>query len=86
MSHGFWHAVVATVISVVLYVFAWFLLPLPEVFLACTAGAMFYIGREYVQWEKYEPKMDWEGLLSPVLWLLLVYGFIVLIYGDGNIL
>ena len=39
----------------------------------CFSGAFFYAGREYVQWEKYEPSFDWPGLLWPVLTMTILY-------------
>lgn len=43
------------------------------------AGATFYIGREYTQWES-GLEFDWKGLLSPLitcLVLLIAYNFYI---------
>lgn len=53
------HALVALCIAVVVS-------PLISVPAGLAAGAAFYVGREYTQWES-GLKFDWPGLLAPVL-------------------
>lgn len=52
------HALVALCIAVVLS-------PLVSIQAALCAGAAFYCGREYTQWESGKP-FDWPGLVAPV--------------------
>lgn len=53
------HAVIALIIAVVLW-------PVFGLVAGLTAGAAFYVGREYTQWES-GLQFDWKGLLAPVL-------------------
>lgn len=54
----FCHAVIALVIAAALW-------PLVSLEAGLCAGAAFYCGREYTQWESGLP-FDWRGLLAPV--------------------
>ena len=55
----FCHAVISLVI-------AFAVAPLLGLKAGFAAGAMFYAGREYTQWEAGAP-FDWRGLVAPVL-------------------
>ena len=66
------HALIALAITTVVFAIGKFI-PNPVMFLSCAVGVAFYAGREYVQWEKYEPSFDWPGLLAPLIAMLIVY-------------
>jgi hypothetical protein len=53
------HAVVALLIAVALW-------PFLGLVAGLAAGAAFYVGREFTQWEG-GLKFDWKGLLAPLL-------------------
>lgn len=55
----FCHIVVALLIALVVW-------PVLGYNAGFAAGAAFYIGREYTQWESGLP-FDWKGLLAPVV-------------------
>ena len=74
MNYYHKHALVALSIAT----FIWLVLAYPlgntlGVTAGCFSGAFFYAGREYVQWEKYEPSFDWKGFLWPVLTMTILY-------------
>ena len=60
ICHALFSLVIAAAVSPILGVNA-----------GLTAGATFYIGREYTQWESGLP-FDWKGLLSPLLTCLIL--------------
>lgn len=79
MNYYHKHALVALAIASFIWLcLAYFLGNAIALTAGCFSGAFFYIGREYVQFEKYEPEFDWPGLLWPVSTMLLI--FIVVIY------
>ena len=62
------HAAIVLIITAVVW-------PFLGLYAGLSAGAAFYVGREYTQWENGSP-FDWKGLLAP-----LVICFIILIIG-----
>jgi hypothetical protein len=58
------HALIALTIGVVLW-------PFLGLVAGLAAGAAFYAGREYTQWEG-GIRFDWRGLLSPLLTCLTI--------------
>jgi len=58
------HAVIALIIAVALW-------PFLGLTAGLAAGASFYVGREYTQWESGLP-FDWKGLLAPLVVCLAV--------------
>lgn len=75
MAYGFYvatpywvlHAMVALTIALVLW-------PVFGLNAGLTAGAAFYCGREYTQWESNLP-FDWNGLAAPLATCLLLLVF-----------
>ena len=73
LAHGFYvatpywvlHAMVALTIALVLW-------PFVDLTAGLTAGAAFYCGREFTQWESNLP-FDWKGLAAPLVICAIAY-------------
>lgn len=65
------HAVFALLIAVLLW-------PLIGLDAGLAAGAFFYVGREYTQWESGLP-FDWPGLLAPLVVCLVCLALVMVI-------